>query len=62
MNYSHSIKTLRDKMMLTQTELGELLGVSYTTICRWETGKFVPTIKLKRKLKDLFETYKINEE
>lgn len=60
MSYSDNIKKLREKMILSQKELAELLGVSYVTVCRWETGKFDPTIKMRRKLQELFINNKIN--
>ena len=37
------IRTIRLYMGLTQEELGRLLGVHWVTVCRWETGKLVPS-------------------
>lgn len=54
-NYSLLIKEYREKHFLSQTELGEMLGVSYVTVNRWENGHFKPTLKCKRKLNELFE-------
>ena len=62
MTYSEAIKKLRHKLILTQMELGELLGVSFATVNRWEAGKFKPTTKLKRKLAPYFEKYGIEVE
>ena len=62
MTYSEAIKKLRYKLILTQTELGELLGVSFATVNRWEAGKFKPTTRLKRKLAPYFEKYGIEVE
>lgn len=62
MTYAEAIEKLRRKMLLTQTELAELLGVSFGTVNRWESGKFEPTMKMKRKLKELFEKYDIKVE
>jgi len=59
MNYAVLIRQLREKMILSQTEFAEILGVSNVTVSRWETGKSFPTIKLKRKLHDLFLKYEI---
>jgi len=55
MDYSKAIKAYREKNFLTQTDLAELLGVSFTTVNRWENGKFEPTMKMKKKLNDLFK-------
>jgi DNA-binding XRE family transcriptional regulator len=54
MEYSGKIKLLREKMFVSQKELAEILGVSFVSVNRWETGKFNPTIKAKKKLNDLF--------
>ena len=59
MDYSKSIKLLREKMFISQKELAEMLGVSFVSVNRWETGKFNPTIKAKKKLNDLFVKYNI---
>ncbi len=58
-NYSKSIKELRSKMTLSQTEFAQLLGVSFASVNRWETGKHEPTIKIKRKIKALMREYDI---
>lgn len=54
MSYAERIKKLREKLIVSQKELGDILGVSYVTVNRWETGKFDPTIKMKRKLQQMF--------
>ncbi len=59
MDYSKLIRELRTKMIMTQTEFAEKLGVSFTTISRWESGKFTPTIKTKRRLQPYFKKYGI---
>ena len=59
MEYNEKIKLLREKMFVSQKELADLLGVSFVSVNRWETGKFNPTIKAKKKLNDLFVKYKI---
>ena len=62
MDYSNLIKELRNKMLLTQTEFADLLGVSFGSVNRWENGKYEPTIKAKRKLKVLCLEYSIKFE
>lgn len=59
MNWSNSIKQLRKKMQLSQEEFAKVLGISFASVNRYENGKFKPTIKVKRKLKDLFIKYNI---
>lgn len=58
-DYGKMIKALREKMTLSQIEFAEVLGVSFASVNRWETGKHEPTIKMKRKLKALFKEYNV---
>lgn len=62
MDYKVMIKKLRNKMFLTQAEFAKELGVSIASVARWETGENEPTMKMKRKLNDLFVMYGIKEE
>ena len=59
MTYSEGIKLLRRKMLLTQIEFAEMLGVSFVSVNRWENGEFDPTMKIKRKLAPLFKKFGI---
>ena len=58
-DYSKVIKELRSKMILSQVEFAQLLGVSFASVNRWETGKHEPTIKIKRKIKALMREYDV---
>ena len=62
MDYKVMIKTLRNKMFLTQTDFAKEIGVSLATVARWEIGENEPTMKMKKKLNDLFIEYKMVEE
>lgn len=62
MDYKVMIKKLRKKMFLTQSEFAKELGVSIASVARWETGENEPTMKVKKKLNDLFIKYKMVEE
>ena len=62
MTYAEAIKKLRFKMLLTQMEFAQFLGVSFASINRWETGRFEPTMKIKRKLAPLFKEYRLEVE
>lgn len=53
-DYAKKIKEYRERRFLTQTDLANLLGVSLASVTRWETGQFEPTMKLKKKLFNLF--------
>lgn len=54
-DYSHAIIKLRVKLNVSQMELAKLLGVSFSSVNRWERGKYEPTIIAKEKLKELFK-------
>lgn len=62
MNYAEAVKTLRKKMILSQMEFADYLGVSFGTVNRWENDRFTPTVKAKRKLAPLFEKYNVEVE
>mgnify|MGYP002767048071 FL=1 len=62
MDYKVMVKKLRNKMFLTQSEFAKELGVSIASVARWETGENDPTMKVKKKLNDLFIKYKLMEE
>ncbi|MGI6359643.1 MAG: helix-turn-helix domain-containing protein [Acholeplasmatales bacterium] len=61
-DYSILIKSLRDKMLVSQQELAKLLDVSFATVNRWEKNRTTPSIKAKRKLSPLFIKYNIKVE
>lgn len=62
MNYAEAIKLLRKRMLFTQTELAQKVGVAFISINRWENGHCEPTMKVKRKLAPLFREYGIEVE
>ena len=62
MDWAKNIKKLREKMLLTQQEFADFLGVSFNSISRYENGKFEPTMKIKRQLMTLFKKYNIVKE
>lgn len=59
MDYKVMVKKLRNKMFLTQSEFAKELGVSIASVARWETSENEPTMKIKRRLNDLFIKYSI---
>ncbi|MFI3167834.1 MAG: helix-turn-helix transcriptional regulator [Bacillota bacterium] len=44
MKFSERLKELRQERNLTTTSLGKEIGVSNSTISRWENEEIVPTI------------------
>ena len=48
MNISDTIKAIRRKSLLSQSDFAKEVGVSFSAVNRWENGKSVPKIsKLK---------------
>jgi DNA-binding transcriptional regulator YiaG len=53
--YPSAIIRLRAKLNISQTKLAAMLGVSFTSVNRWEKGHHEPTVIAKEKLKQLFK-------
>ena len=51
MSLSNSIKTIRQKALLNQTEFADILGVGLTTVNRWEVEKSIPNISAMKKIR-----------
>jgi DNA-binding XRE family transcriptional regulator len=62
MDYQRLVKELREKLILSQQEFANFIGVSFASINRWETGKHKPTIKVKRKIVELCKENNMNME
>ena len=58
-DYKILVKKLREKMLVTQQEMAEILGVSFASVNRYENGKTVPTMKVKRKIVELCRKNKV---
>ena len=52
MVFSEEIKKLRQRLFMSQTEFAQELGVSYTTVNRWEMGRAKPTYKTMKLIDD----------
>ena len=50
LDYASAIISLRIKLNLSQMALADLLGVSFTSVNRWENGKYSPTKLAKKKI------------
>lgn len=53
MTFAEKVKFARAKLLLSQRELAEELGVSYVTVCRWEKELIKPQFLTIKK----FEMY-----
>lgn len=54
-NYKDALVELRLKLNVSQEELAKLLGVSFSSVNRWENGRHEPTKIVKAKLKKMFK-------
>lgn len=51
MELSESIKLIRRKCLMNQTEFADALEVSFSTVNRWENGKSIPNYQALKKIK-----------
>ena len=59
MTFSEKVLELRGRIQITQRQLAELLGVSFTTVNRWEKGHYEATILVRRRFDDLCKKHGI---
>jgi len=52
------IKALRKRLKLSQEALAHLIGVTFQTVNRWETGAFKPSRLALEKIKNLQKSIK----
>ena len=56
MDLGKKIRRYRDGLGLTQAELASRLGLTYSSVSQWESGRAVPRTPVIRQLADLFDT------
>lgn len=52
MDISVVVKEIRIKSLLSQSDFAHELGVSFSTVNRWEKGKATPSFKALKKMKE----------
>ena len=52
MRFQEAIKSLRQSQFLSQEAFAKELGISFTTVNRWENGKAKPTYKTMKLIND----------
>ena len=57
MTYSEEIKRIRQKCFLSQEAFGRELGVSFSSVNRWESGKSKPNLSA---IKDFCDTHNLD--
>lgn len=50
MPFADEIRKLRQQQFMSQTDFANLLGVSFTTVNRWENGKSKPSYKAMKNI------------
>lgn len=61
-DYQRTVKELRDKLIMTQSEFAKYLGVSFASINRWENGTNKPTTAIERTIVELCKNNNIKLE
>lgn len=59
MNMRGKLKAIRDKLNISQTELGEILGMDQTSISNIEVGRRNPSFAILLKLNDIVQKHNI---
>lgn len=60
MSFSSDIKAVRQQSLLSQETFAQALGVSFTTVNRWESGKTRPSYKAMKQIDDFCKTNNID--
>ena len=59
MSFAKTIKEVRQKCIMSQEEFATTLGVSFSTVNRWESGKSLPNYQTMKKIKEFCREHKI---
>lgn len=59
MGLPEEIAMIRKKGLCTQIEFAKHVGVSYSTVNRWETGKMSPNVSAMKKIKSYCDAFNI---
>ena len=52
MSVSEQIKNIRQQSLMSQSDFANALGVSFSTVNRWENGKTLPTYRAMKSLEN----------
>ena len=50
MNFPEEIKKLRQRSFLTQQDFAKKIGVAFSTVNRWESGRAKPNLKAMKSI------------
>ena len=57
MSFGSDIKSVRQQSLLSQEAFAQELGVSFTTVNRWESGKSKPSYKAMKQIDDFCKAH-----
>ena len=60
MEFCDKLKMARKELKISQTALAQELGVSFSTINRWENEKFMPNYRAAKKFEEFCIRHKLN--
>lgn len=50
MDFPKEIKRIRQRSFLTQQEFADIIGVAFSTVNRWESGRSKPNLKAMKSI------------
>ncbi|MBP3237791.1 MAG: helix-turn-helix transcriptional regulator [Lachnospiraceae bacterium] len=59
MSFQKDIKKLRQECLLSQESFAKEIGVSFSTVNRWETGKCIPSYNAMKRIDEFFKNKNI---
>lgn len=59
MSFGETIKAIRKECLMSQTDFAKVLGVSFSTVNRWENGKALPQLCKIKAISDFCKKKKI---
>lgn len=62
MEFKDKVKEARMKLYLSQETLAKELGISFSTINRWENGVHLPTLMMQKKFFEYCKKYGVKFE
>lgn len=62
MEFSSAIKEIRQQCLMSQTDFANAIGVSFSTVNRWEKGKTLPTYKAMKNIENFCAQHKLDFE
>ena len=60
MNIAETIKQIRKKSLLSQESFAKEIGVSFSTVNRWENGKAKPNYSALKRINQFCQEHSIN--